>query len=730
MEWLLNPQAQPNWTVPNAAAAGTKQKSVGALESILKSLVSRQSRRSSVGARLFVQSCVLAGCDYCPSKLNGVGLVTAFKLIRDNAHRSAADRFNKVLKSLSKKARGNINLVEYEELLSKSEAVFYYHPVLDLNSKNIFPLMSLHTEEAVAETDLQITADSHPSLCRFNGDWSFLGDMTKHGLVAPANLKEGDDETVDTHVPLPEIVVKKKPSSKPVATVYDGGVAAVSEMIKKTGQPKPNPINPYVIQKKRPRPDGREPLSTIGATTKGNHFSHKAGSRAKSSTRSIQQQQKTMVPAPYAGLSEYSTNRQDPRFVKRDFNNPKSYAKLQKEEKASKRSKSLRSSDEQQHANVDENASLRNVDRSKDTSSHEPSTQSYFVAPPRHMEQNIFPEQEATSFCYSEVDHPQVEARNSAGMFHGRHDEIYDLNHRQEVEYAESRGNEPRYEDEIDFMPYGNSDFAPDAHVKHTDLSVGQQSIRRVTLEDAASDALYKEFDAAASRSINVSSHANEYERGVEEKREQTSKYFANGANLSHSRYPLSGAHETNTSSLYHSDDAIDEFAETSFAPTFSTAREPGPLFAIKTNNSCRENSYSNDNLSLSSCEDIGSPPSRLKTRSGFGNALSYSWAGMALQEEIQDNLISRTGVQELAPIFRQTPPSTFKTGTTPPVEPRSPLSFTSPEKRGATINYQTRPAASLRWTNKAPPKRGLITNFFPSKSSQSPQDENEFARY
>ena len=618
------------------------------MESILKSLVSRQSRRPGVGARLFVQSCVLAGCDYCPSELNGVGLVTAFKLVRDNAHRSAADRFHKILKSLSKKARGNINLVEYEELLSKSEAVFFYHPVLDLNSKTIIPLMSLQTEEAVAETDLQIVADARPSLYRFDGDWSFLGDMTKHALVALANLKRGDDETIDTNVPLQEIVVKKKL----VAKVYDGGVAAVSEVIEKSSKPKANPINPYAIHK-RPRTDGREPLSTIGATTKVpsqqqssgtnrfSNFTHKV-----SSTRSIQQQQQiATASAPTAGLSMYNTNRQDPRFVKRDFNNPKSYAKLQQENKDSIRSKSRgssRSSSEQRRANIATNSSLRNQHAAEDSTTHRPSTQSYSVAPPPHMEQNIFADQEASSFCYSEVDPAQVDTRSSlAGLFHGRRDEIYDLtdavDQRQEMDYAESREKEPRYEDEADSMPYGNPDFAADAHVNHTDLSVDQQSIRRVTLEDAASDTLYKEFDAVASRNMNAPSHANTYDSDVEERKVQTSKYFADGANHLHPRYPLSGTHEANAPSLYRAEDTIDEFAE---------ASPPGPLFAMNANSP-----YSNDNLSLSSCEDIGSPPSQYKTHSGLGNAFNYGQTETASQEVIQDDLISRTGQQQLAPI-------------------------------------------------------------------------------
>jgi exonuclease-1 len=63
MDWLLSAPTSP---------ANGKPKT--ALEGLLLNFASREARRSGFGVRLFVQGCVLAGCDYAPNTLPGVGL--------------------------------------------------------------------------------------------------------------------------------------------------------------------------------------------------------------------------------------------------------------------------------------------------------------------------------------------------------------------------------------------------------------------------------------------------------------------------------------------------------------------------------------------------------------------------------------------------------------------------------------------------------------------------------
>ncbi|KAL3774695.1 hypothetical protein ACHAW5_003767 [Stephanodiscus triporus] len=162
----------------------------GAFLSVLRSIARRERADPGSGVRLFVQACVLSGCDYAPNRLSKVGPVTAFRLAMDASHRDPGERFGRILRNLpagsgivvapgpstssgdgdSDDGGGaspgkeddddddNANedgdpppppppdadrdaRAEYEELLSKSEAVFYYHLVRDSSTGNICPLV-------------------------------------------------------------------------------------------------------------------------------------------------------------------------------------------------------------------------------------------------------------------------------------------------------------------------------------------------------------------------------------------------------------------------------------------------------------------------------------------------------------------------------------------------------------------------------------------------------------
>jgi hypothetical protein len=115
MDWLLHPQLDQ--------LSPPEQKDT-ALDSILRSLCSREQVHRGKGVRLFVQACVSAGSDYSPSLLTGIGLVTAFKIVRDQSHKPCDERFHQVLSGLAKKQKGSIDLIVYEQNLARSEAVF------------------------------------------------------------------------------------------------------------------------------------------------------------------------------------------------------------------------------------------------------------------------------------------------------------------------------------------------------------------------------------------------------------------------------------------------------------------------------------------------------------------------------------------------------------------------------------------------------------------------------
>jgi hypothetical protein len=178
MDWLISGSANKRGTSSNG------------LEGLLLNFASREARRPGFGVRLFVQGCVLAGCDYAPNMIPGVGLVNAFKLIRDNSFRNDNQRFQKLLDLLPRKVKNTINIQEYESTLAKSEAVFYYHVVAHLNGTTSFISKPRITKGENGE-DHHVT-DHTPFLGRFEEEWSFLGTPETNPTLPPPSFKSSN----------------------------------------------------------------------------------------------------------------------------------------------------------------------------------------------------------------------------------------------------------------------------------------------------------------------------------------------------------------------------------------------------------------------------------------------------------------------------------------------------------------------------------------------------------
>ncbi|KAL7484846.1 hypothetical protein ACHAW6_010445, partial [Cyclotella cf. meneghiniana] len=181
------------------STAATKETGTGAsLLTTLRSFAQKEAAHPGAGVRLFVQACVLSGCDYVPNRLSKVGPVTAFKLVKEASHRKPCERFDRVMKSLPNGSKLLSEMPEddganteetkdndhhgifhscecygdmkekYLELLSKSEAIFYYHYVKEQASGSIVPLVPLKSTGTDHHT---------PSLEHFNSDLSFIGSI-------------------------------------------------------------------------------------------------------------------------------------------------------------------------------------------------------------------------------------------------------------------------------------------------------------------------------------------------------------------------------------------------------------------------------------------------------------------------------------------------------------------------------------------------------------------------
>ncbi|VEU39843.1 unnamed protein product [Pseudo-nitzschia multistriata] len=206
MKWLISPSSQ------ETARAVTSKNT---LEFILRRFASKQVNTKGLGVRLFVQGCILSGCDY-RKNIEGIGTTNAFKLVSENAFRGASVRFRKILESLPKKVRQKIEINEHEEILAKSEAIFFYHPVLHKDCQ-IKPLLEPRISPEESSVG-KCHSDHYPCMSRFKGDWSFLGNIdSSSSRVIPNSYDANNCNTVQKSM-APSILSKPNSMSSTLPT--------------------------------------------------------------------------------------------------------------------------------------------------------------------------------------------------------------------------------------------------------------------------------------------------------------------------------------------------------------------------------------------------------------------------------------------------------------------------------------------------------------------------------
>jgi exonuclease 1 len=168
MDWLLN-YRKAQETAFSFTKPGTS------VEMSLLTLASHEAVRPGFGVRLFVQGCVLAGCDYAPA-IEHVSISSAFKHVRNHARRNDTVRFKSILGSLPKTIMANIDATKHEKMLAQSEAVFYYHVVAHQDRGNR-PLCEPRRFDHI-EARVEQSQDYHrPLMTRFD-NCSFIGDTS------------------------------------------------------------------------------------------------------------------------------------------------------------------------------------------------------------------------------------------------------------------------------------------------------------------------------------------------------------------------------------------------------------------------------------------------------------------------------------------------------------------------------------------------------------------------
>ena len=235
MDWLLNRK------IMYEHQSNESRKKDSSFVSILKSLCSRELANPGKGVRLFVQACVLAGSDYSPSLLNGVGLVTAFKLVRDQSHQLCNKRFYHILQGLTTKQAREVDIVNYEENLARSEAVFYFHPVACINNESIVHLNPPHISNSQIHTYLHFSPDLH----RFGCDLCFLGtlDGRKPDDLRSPLVPDGTEK--ESAVPLTTIFVRKQFCKKRTHDVCNASEAGGDNSRENAENTTAKVMNPY-----------------------------------------------------------------------------------------------------------------------------------------------------------------------------------------------------------------------------------------------------------------------------------------------------------------------------------------------------------------------------------------------------------------------------------------------------------------------------------------------------
>jgi 5'-3' exonuclease len=286
-QWFLT-QEQVDENFPRNASAparrqlGNKtanQKDVATvgLEPILESFRVQEKRDTGSGVRLFVQACVLSGCDYAPNQLAGVGTVKAFQLVRQAIHRPSERRFQCILKQLShqvinslyqqhttrfddktddlspnkQRERRSLHAVleTYVERLAQSEAVFYYHPVRD-RSNCIVPLCEYPVLRGDGKNNdaTSSTKSQRPTMEQFapSGWHQFLGDHTQcqepNGLKRPKRVTESPRRCSPRRSPK-RLRAHCVPQAQPISSA--------SSVVKALNPPLLTVVNPYAISRKK-----------------------------------------------------------------------------------------------------------------------------------------------------------------------------------------------------------------------------------------------------------------------------------------------------------------------------------------------------------------------------------------------------------------------------------------------------------------------------------------------
>mmetsp|Transcript_11672 Transcript_11672/g.27428 ORF Transcript_11672/g.27428 Transcript_11672/m.27428 type:complete len:866 (+) Transcript_11672:95-2692(+) len=221
----------PEYIPSKVGKRGKKREKSATILDYLRKFRRDEDKCPGLGVRLFVEACVLSGCDYVANRLSRIGPVASFRLLKESAHRKNSQRFEKLLQhglpsgcvllaepkpstvlddeeTQEKIGDGNNDEEEeeydeffsqpdtsrksknlYEEQLAKSTAVFFYHYVKDLATGCIVPLVP-YRQSSVDDEDQEFgpVESNRPSIGRFDDGLPFIGSKASAAANRPAPM--------------------------------------------------------------------------------------------------------------------------------------------------------------------------------------------------------------------------------------------------------------------------------------------------------------------------------------------------------------------------------------------------------------------------------------------------------------------------------------------------------------------------------------------------------------
>jgi hypothetical protein len=162
---------------------------------------------AAMNTRMFIQMCILSGCDYLDGITKGVGLVTAQKLVLQHAAVDHDLRIAAIVDELQGEGKGGGKQIRggYVDAFKKAEMVFYHQRVYDMKAERVVeltplkyggaPCRPMSTAERREGGDMAAAAGTVPAMFARTAANPSKGGYPLGGLLQTSKKQRIDEST-------------------------------------------------------------------------------------------------------------------------------------------------------------------------------------------------------------------------------------------------------------------------------------------------------------------------------------------------------------------------------------------------------------------------------------------------------------------------------------------------------------------------------------------------------